>query len=98
MSETGQPREVSTTMMGLGHEFGFTNMLASTVVARCAIRWQILHRRPQHQDLLPPHLSGTNGERRESPLLSNRGGRRGGGLSPMFTLPAGMLAWYASVD
>src|SRR5438094_3678906 len=52
------------------HEFGLAGMFASETVARCALRWQVLHRRAHQQSLLPLDLSCTYSQRKKCPLLS----------------------------
>ena len=67
-------------------------MLASEISARCALRRQVLHRRPKHEDLLPSNLSRPNVQRDQYTLFSDcRGGRRGR-FSPLLTVPARMFA------
>src|SRR5438128_10085231 len=46
------------------HEFGLAGMFASETVARCALRWQVLHRRAHQQSLLPLDLSCTYSQRK----------------------------------
>src|SRR5690606_34943927 len=48
-----------------------------------------LRRREDDGDLLPAGLSGAGAAGRPMPLLSERCGRRGGGVQAMFTLSAG---------
>src|SRR5262249_9153747 len=66
-------------------------------VARSPLRWQVLHWRAQHENLLPLHLPCANSKGKERPILCN--GRRGGGswISALSTLPSGGFAWNSGL-
>ena len=42
------------------YESGLAGVFASPAVARCALRWQVLHRRAHHRSLLPFNLSSAH--------------------------------------
>ncbi len=75
-------------------------LLPRSFAARLALRRPIFHGRQDDGDLLPPRLSGAHAAFRERDLLSHRGGRARGWISPVLALPTGDrsgpggLAWH----
>src|SRR5580692_4740412 len=85
------------TISSRRYEFGLAGVFAGPAVARCALRWQVLHWRADDRSILPFDLSGTHvpGEKRS--LLSECRGGGGSGFPAMPALPARMLAWNSGL-
>src|ERR1035437_7058520 len=70
---------------------GLESLFEGSTIARCAVRRQVLHWRTRKPSVLPSDLPRTHRERKELPILSHCGGRRGSGVSSLPAVPARML-------
>ena len=77
---------------------GLENLFSGTALARCAVRWEVLHRRPDQRRLLPAHLPRANSAGTQRALLPYCCRRRGSWVSSVSQMSSRMLARHACMD